>query len=110
MRVTLFYRLRTAADCWNCVCCHACRQTGHGANVATDIGCHLAAAGAPDKKAKMKKPSAGQLAAHARQKKHRAEWNEAKDPAKIEKRTTWPKFLEHLHASKLFKRANKLQR
>jgi hypothetical protein len=28
---------------------------GHGANVATDIGQRLATAGAPDKKAKMKK-------------------------------------------------------
>jgi hypothetical protein len=35
----------------------------------------------------IKKPSAGQRAARARQKKHRTEWNKAKDPGKIEKRT-----------------------
>jgi hypothetical protein len=40
-------------------------------------------ASAPDKKAKIKKPIAGQLTARERQKKHRAEWKEAKAAGKI---------------------------
>jgi hypothetical protein len=48
---------------------------------------------ASDKNAKTKKdPSAGQLAARARQKKCAAEWKEAKAANKVEKGATWPKF------------------
>lgn len=47
----------------------------------------------PAKKAKAKKPqSAGQIAAHARQKQCGAEWKAAKKAGNIEKGMTWPKY------------------
>ncbi len=46
-----------------------------------------------EKKAKPKKPpTAGQLAARARQKECGAEWKAAKSAGKIEKGMTWPKY------------------
>jgi hypothetical protein len=47
----------------------------------------------PAKKTKSKKPpSAGQIAAHERQKQCGAEWKAAKKAGKIEKGMTWPKY------------------
>jgi Ni/Co efflux regulator RcnB len=47
----------------------------------------------PAKKAKAKKPqTAGQIAAHERQKQCGVEWKAAKKAGKIEKGMTWPKY------------------
>ena len=116
MRVILFLQV---ADCgrlpadwrprlWNhegndvmykvCICCRARRRIDHGANAATYSDRRRATAGGRrTKNAKTKKePSAGQLAARERQKKCAAEWKEAKAGGKVEKDTTWPKYLERL--------------
>jgi len=111
MRVILFCRLRTAADCrpsapaplgiigsevMHKIMFAAALAVGLITTPVTQLMSTAAAqqpASTSDKTAKPKRePSAGQLAARERQKKCAAQWKEAKAGGKIEKGETWPKY------------------